>query len=85
MTSDKESHLQKLKGAKTIACALSAKIQKKTSLLKNAYIFLLEAIFFFFFHIIKVNLLKVCVITAEKYRVYISSSKFEGGLSARLT
>ena len=48
MTSDKESHLQKLKGAKTIACALSAKIQKKTSLLKNAYIFLLEAIFFFF-------------------------------------
>ena len=84
MTSDKESHLQKLKGAKTIACALSAKIQKKTSLLKNAYIFLLEAIFFFF-HIIKVNLLKVCVITAEKYRVYISSSKFEGGLSARLT
>ena len=49
MTSDKESHLQKLKGAKTIACALSAKIQKKTSLLKNAYIFLLEEIFFFFF------------------------------------
>ena len=48
MTSDKESHLEKLKGAKTIAWPLSAKIQKRTSLLKNAYVFLLEAIVLFF-------------------------------------